>query len=333
VPWERRHVLGGLFALALAVAAVILADVVSTVFVTITVAYLLAPLRRRLVSRGLSPWVASAVATAATFVVVVAVATPLVVVLVLRLDSILEFVATVPDTLHLTVFGFTYTVTLEEISTVVVGVITATARAAVTALPVLALKLTLFAFLLFGLVDNGSRVRRALLAVVPASYRGVAQALHRRTRETLFALYVLQAATALGTFAVALPVFLVLGYDAVVTLATLAAILQFVPIIGPSFLVLVLAAYHAALGELVRAGLVTGVGLVLIGWLPDAIIRPRLASETAHLPGSLYFVGFVGGLLTIGPVGIIAGPLVVALVVELADLLSGELNDVPVEED
>jgi predicted PurR-regulated permease PerM len=63
------------------------------------------------------------------------------------------------------------------------------------------------------------------------------------------------------------------------------------------------------------------------------LIRPRLAHETAQLPGGLYFVGFVGGLLTLGPVGVIAGPLVVALVVELSSLLSSELNDVAIEEE
>jgi predicted PurR-regulated permease PerM len=94
-----------------------------------------------------------------------------------------------------------------------------------------------------------------------------------------------------------------------------------------------LTGYHVALGQLPQAVAIFVLGGVLIAWLPDVLIRPRLASETAHLPGGLYFVGFVGGLLTLGPVGVIAGPLVVALVLELAGLVSTELNDIPVEED
>jgi predicted PurR-regulated permease PerM len=333
VAWERKHVLGALFVIAAAVAAVILADVASTVFLTITVAYLLAPLRTRLVARGLSPWWATLVATLLAFLAVVVAVTPLAVVLLLRLDALLAFVGSIPDTIHLRPFGFTYTVTLEEVTAFATALVTTIAREAATAVPVLALKLTLFAFLLFGLLANGGRVRTGLLAVVPAAYRDLARALHRRTRETLFALYVLQAATALGTFLVALPVFFALGYSIVVTLATVAAVLQFLPIVGPSILVVVLAAYHVVVGDPVQAGIVAVVGLVLVGWLPDAVIRPRLAKETSRLPVSLYFVGFVGGVLTLGPVGIIAGPLAVALAVELADLLSAELNDVPVEED
>jgi predicted PurR-regulated permease PerM len=72
-----------------------------------------------------------------------------------------------------------------------------------------------------------------------------------------------------------------------------------------------------------RAVLVTVLGLVFVGLAPDAVIRPRLASRTAHLPTSLYFIGFTGGILTLGAVGFIAGPLAVALLVEAVGLLSG----------
>jgi predicted PurR-regulated permease PerM len=180
---------------------------------------------------------------------------------------------------------------------------------------------------------NEERARTAIIAVVPREYRDVVRSLNRRTRETLFAIYVLQAATALGTFLIALPVFYVLGYGFPFTLATVAAVLQFIPILGPSLVVVSLTGYHVALGQLPQAVAIFVLGGVLIAWLPDVLIRPRLASETAHLPGGLYFVGFVGGLLTLGPVGVIAGPLVVALVLELAGLVSTELNDIPVEED
>ena len=56
------------------------------------------------------------------------------------------------------------------------------------------------------------------------------------------------------------------------------------------------------------------------------MVRPRLARHTADLPGSLYFIGFTGGLLSVGPIGFIAGPLVVALLVEATELLASEVN-------
>lgn len=106
---------------------------------------------------------------------------------------------------------------------------------------------------------------------------------------------------------IAVPLFWALGYRAPFVLGIVAAVLQFVPIVGPSFLILPLAIYQIAVGDLVAAALVGGLGLVFVAWLPDAAVRPRLAHRTADLPGSLYFVGFTGGLFTLGPVGIVAG--------------------------
>jgi predicted PurR-regulated permease PerM len=185
----------------------------------------------------------------------------------------------------------------------------------------------------FALLSRTAETHRALIALVPHAYRDVVRALSRRTRATLFAIYVLQAATAAGTFAIALVLFYLLGYPYFLTLAVLSAILQFLPVVGPSLLIALLAVAHLLAGDPAAAALVFVGGAVLVAWLPDVLIRPRLARETADLPGSLYFVGFVGGLLTLGPVGIIAGPLAVALVVEMADHLSEELNEVAVSED
>jgi predicted PurR-regulated permease PerM len=82
-----------------------------------------------------------------------------------------------------------------------------------------------------------------------------------------------------------------------------------------------LAGLELVAGEVVRAALVFGLGGLLVGVLPDVLIRPRLARLTAGIPGSLYFVGFFGGLLSVGALGIIAGPLAVALVAEAVRLL------------
>jgi len=133
-------------------------------------------------------------------------------------------------------------------------------------------------------------------------------ALHDRVAGTLYALYVIQAATAVITFPIALVVFYLLGYPDVFVLAVIAAILQFFPIVGPGMLAVGLAGYDVLIGMPTRALGVIVLGPLLIGLLPDILIRPRMASRQAKLPASLYFVGFVGGVLTVGVIGIIAAP-------------------------
>jgi predicted PurR-regulated permease PerM len=330
---ERRSVLGALFVLLALVAAALLADVLGTVFFAITVAYLLTPLRDALTRRGFTAWRASFVATAAAIVATVVLALPVVVVVAGRLDAVADVLAGLPPTVTVDLYGFTTTVTLAEARSAAVAFGRRLARAFAVAVPVLALKLTVFVLVVFALLSQTAEASRAAIAVVPPAYRDVARALHGRTRATLFAIYVLQAATAAGTFVLGLVVFFLLGYPTFLTLAVLAAVLQFLPVVGPSVLLAVLAVTHLLAGDPTRAATVLLVGGVLVAWLPDVLIRPRLARETADLPGSLYFVGFVGGLLTLGAVGVIAGPLAVALVVEAGELLSAELNDVVVDED
>ncbi|WP_251328991.1 AI-2E family transporter [Haloplanus pelagicus] len=259
-------------------------------------------------------------------------ALPLLWIVVGRLDELLSVLSSLPPALTVDLYGFAVTVTLSEARAMVLGYGRGLARSVAVVVPVLALKLTVFVMLVFALLSRTADANRAVIALVPPGYHDLARGLGSRTRATLFGIYVLQAATAVGTFVISVIFFFLLGYPYFFTLAVVAAILQFVPVIGPSVLLAVLAATHLIAGDPVQAAMVLVAGLVLIAWLPDVLIRPRLARETADLPGSLYFVGVVGGLLTLGPVGIIAGPLAVALAVESAERLSAELNEVSVSE-
>jgi len=326
MPPSRQWVLAGLLAVVGVLTTAVLFNVLSTVFFAITVAYVLVPLHKRLVERGLPPWWASAVASTVAFSGVVALFGSLAFLLYRRRNALLRNLSALPDSVSVELFGVVYGVDASTFVGFAREYLTGVALVMASVLPILALKATLFALLVFALLIQRRRVRTALLAPVPPAYRDVVAAFHERTRSTLSAIYVLQAATAAATFLVALPVFYALGYDLFVTFALVAGFLQFIPVVGPSFLLALLAVGRATAGEMVPAVLLIVVGGVVIGWLPDAVVRPRLARKTADLPGSLYFIGFTGGLLSIGPVGFIAGPLVVALLAEATELLAAEVN-------
>ncbi|WP_435145330.1 AI-2E family transporter [Halobaculum sp. P14] len=318
----RRAALGWLLAGLLVVTGVVLAEVVQTVVFAVTVAYVLHPVRREVRERGGSRRVAAAAATGAAFVAVVVTAAPLVYLVYRQLDGILTFLSSLPESIPVTLAGFTYVVETGPLFDLLVDVLRPIGRAAASAAPVLALKVMLFVLVVYGLLYDPSAPRAAMLRLAPAEYHDIVLALHRRTAQTLRAIYVLQAATAVGTFAVAFVVFAALGYQSPFALAVAAGVLQFVPVVGPSIVVGALAGYDLVVGNVVRALLVTVLGLVFVGFAPDAVIRPRLAGETTDLPVSLYFVGFTGGLLTLGAVGFVVGPLVVALLAEVVALLS-----------
>jgi len=323
---QRRYVLAGIVVVLGVVTGGILLEVLGTILLSLTVAYVLVPVQRWFVRRGLTEWTGALDATLVGFGVALAVSTPLVVAFYFRLEQVVDAVMALPRELSVSLFGLTYAIETGQVQATVLEFVQGAAASLALALPVLAIKAALFGVLLFGILLKGDAAGRAAIAPVPHAYRDIVHALARRARETLYAIYVLQVATSIATLAVAYPLFWALGYEAALTLAIAAAVLQFVPIIGPSMLVVPIALYHVAAGDLVAATLLATLGLVLIAWLPDVAVRPRLARRSAGLPGSLYFVGFTGGLFTLGAIGVVVGPLLVAVFVEAVDLLADEVN-------
>ncbi|MBV0903696.1 AI-2E family transporter [Haloarcula salina] len=319
---RRTYVLAGLLALVGMGTTVLLSSVLSTVFFAVTVAYVLFPLSEWLVGHGLHKRLAAALVTVVAFGSGTLILVPLGGVLYLRRMDLFTFVQQLPDTLTLEVAEFVYVVDIE--SALVAGRTELAALAVRLAgeSPVIALKMVLFAILVYAMLWRPRAPADVVYRTVPGEYHDIVERLHERLRGTLYAIYVLQGATAFGTFLTAWLVFWLLGYQGAFALAVVAGVLQFVPVVGPSIVVLAIAAADLVAGDVSGAVLVTVVGLVFVGFLPDAVIRPRLARYTTGLPASLYFVGFTGGVLSLGAVGFIAGPVVIALLVELTSILA-----------
>lgn len=321
----RRLTTGIAAALAVLTAAV-LWEVLGTLFFAVTLVYVAEPLYRALLDRGLGPRTASAIATAVVFAAAVGLLVPFAVVLYQRRADVVAVLSTLPESVALGVGGFEVVLETGEVVTLAVVQLRRLAFDVAGAAPVLGLKLVLLAMVLYALLVRRASVGRTLVAAVPAHHRPVVRRLSERLRETLLAIYVMQAATSLATFAVALPLFVLLGYDLAFVLAVLAGLLQFLPIVGPSVLIAVIAGAAVLAGDLAGAATVGVLGWLLVAMLPDIVVRPKLAEHTAHVPGSLYFVGFTGGVLTVGAVGVIAGPVLVVLLNEAVALLAAETD-------
>ena len=304
--------------------AFILLEVFATVVFAITVAYVLLPIKRWLVRRGVPDWWAATATTLVGFLSAAAIFAPIAAALWWRRGDIVSLLRSLPDELSVEVAGQVFAITTVELQNIAIDSLRGTAFAVAAAAPELALKIALFVIVLFALLLKWEAAAKAAIAPVPQEHRPVALALSERARETLWAIYVLQLGTSVATLIIGWPLFWLLGYEAPFALALIAAILQFVPIIGPSLLIVPIALWHLFVGELLAAVLVLVLGVGLVAWFPDIWVRPRLARETAGMPGSLYFIGFIGGLFTLGPIGIVVGPLVVSVFVEAVTLLGAE---------
>jgi len=295
---NRRRLLATLLVAVAALAAVVLAEVLRTVVFAVTVAYVLYPICQWLVGRGLSRRIACVGTTVIAFVAAAILVVPLLYVLYRRRAELIEILEQIPD-VPISVGGFElviemvpYVAAAEVVRQVALALAAAAPRR-------LVLELVVFTFLVYGLLYRPGSVEAAVFGVVPAEYHDIPTRLHERTRETLYSIYVLQAATAAGTSVLAFVVFWALGYGSPVLLAVIAGVLQFIPIIGPSVLVVALAVGDLLVEETGRAIAVLVLGLVLVSFVPDAVIRTQLADWTGRISPGLYFVGFVGGILTL----------------------------------
>ncbi|PAU83164.1 AI-2E family transporter [Halorubrum salipaludis] len=319
---NRGRLLGALLVALAALAAVVLAEVLRTVVFAVTVAYVLYPVRQRLVGRGVSRRIACVAATVVAFVAAVLLVVPLFYVLYRRRAALIEILGQIPDVVPISVGEFEFA--LETVPYVAAAEvwIRQVAIGVAAAAPRLVLELVVFTFLVYGILYRPRAVETAVFGVVPAEYQDIPTRLHERTRETLYSIYVLQAATAAGTFGLAFALFALLGYDSPALLAVIAGVLQFIPVVGPSVLVVALTAGDLLAQETGRAIAVFVLGIVVVSFVPDAVIRTQLADWAGRISPGLYFVGFVGGVLTLGAVGLIVGPLVVSLLLEVIDMLT-----------
>ena len=323
--WQRyNYVLAGLLGVVAVVTFFVLLEVFASVFFAITVAYVLYPLRMRLVQQGLGNRLSAALTTVLALATGFVLFAPLAVSAYLRREEIVTFLDDIPETATLSVGEFTHSIDVVGLLDTVETMVEDLALQMAGEVVALLLKFFVFTLVVYVLLLRPGTVRTAILEPIPDQYHDIVFSYHERTQSILNAIYVLQAAVAFGTFLVGLPFFYLFGYESAFTLAVLAGILQFLPVVGPSILMAGLAGLAVAGGEVVRAILVFVLGSVFIGGMPDVVIRPRLARLTAGIPGSLYFVGFVGGILSVGMIGVIAGPVAVALVAESVVLLSEE---------
>jgi len=173
-------------------------------------------------------------------------------------------------------------------------------------------------FTMYYLFRDGDRIMRALPEMLPLE-RAQSEVIFARTKDVISAsLYgVLVIATiqgALGGLA-----FWTLGLPSAVVWAVTMIFLSMIPMAG-AFIVWVPAAiYLAATGHWVKALILVAWGVLVIGTI-DNFLRPRLVGEKTKLHELFIFFSVLGGLKVFGVLGIVLGPVVLAITLALLDV-------------
>ena len=173
---------------------------------------------------------------------------------------------------------------------------------------------TLFA--LFFLLRDGAAVMAALRRIIP---------LERETRERLIAeISAMVTASVTSGLAVAAAqgvlgglAFWVVGLRAPVFWGVVMAIFCLLPF-GAWVVWAPAALWLVATGSVGRGLVLAGLGVGIVSSV-DNVLRPALLSGRSKMNGLLLFISLIGGVVTFGTVGLIAGPVLMAAGVVLFD--------------
>jgi predicted PurR-regulated permease PerM len=98
----------------------------------------------------------------------------------------------------------------------------------------------------------------------------------------------------------------------------------FIPAVGTALVALPIAGLLYLQGRPWMAAFVLGWSVLVVGMI-DNLLKPMLIKEGLRLPGAVVFLSLFGGIVLFGPLGFIAGPLVVTFFLSMVRLGQREL--------
>ena len=173
-------------------------------------------------------------------------------------------------------------------------------------------------FTMYYLFRDGERLKVALRDALPLE-GSRSNEIFERTREVI-------SASVYGVLVIALIqgtlgglAFWALGLPSPLLWGVVMIFLSMIPMAG-SFIVWVPAAiYLGATGHWAKAAVLAAWGALVIGSI-DNFLRPKLVGEKTRLHELLIFFSVLGGLQVFGVLGLVLGPVVVALTIAVLDV-------------
>ena len=175
-------------------------------------------------------------------------------------------------------------------------------------------KTVLMLIALFSLLVDGRRLVTWIDEATPLP-RGQLRELLADFRAVTVAVLISTAATALVQASVAAIGFLIARVPHPFFFALVTFFVAFVPG-GPVAVSLLLALFVWLSGHAWAALFLTLWGALVVG-LVDNVVKPLFMRSGVRIPGAVIFFAFLGGLALFGPIGLLAGPLVVSFLMAL----------------
>jgi predicted PurR-regulated permease PerM len=199
------------------------------------------------------------------------------------------------------------------------GVLAAGTLGIVGGVAAAAVETLLVVFTLYYLFRDADAIRLAAYDMVPMDPRQTRAIIRRMAAVVGAAVYGVLAIAAiqgaLGFF-----IFWVLGLPSPLLWGVVMFFLSMIPMAGAFLVWAPAAAYLALSGAVTKAIVLTAWGVLVVGSI-DNFLSPRLVGQRASMHELLIFFGVLGGLEVFGVIGVVLGPVVVAVTLALLDMV------------
>lgn len=171
-----------------------------------------------------------------------------------------------------------------------------------------------FAIILFSVfyfLDNGVDIKNTILDLLPikASYKDKVLI---KIEDTIKAIVVGNVTTAFLQGLAGGIIFFILGVPSSLFWGFLIFLFAFVPAVGSTIIWIPAAVILILKGSLTKGIILIVYSIIVLGSI-DNILRPKLISNRINLSSFMIFLAVLGGLKLFGIVGLIFGPLILAL--------------------
>jgi predicted PurR-regulated permease PerM len=186
------------------------------------------------------------------------------------------------------------------------------------------LSIIIFFLTLSMLLFYGESIWKAMPEALSPKLRDAVNSLAEISENTVYALIIVQISAAMISFILALLFFTVLGKGDVLLFSTLIGFAMLVPLIGAQVMIILLALYFLSIGDTGASLIMLVAGYPLLsGWI-DFFYRPVMMGRRVAVHPVIMMIGIFAGVPFMGIVGFIIGPVLIALVVTGAKILSQE---------
>lgn len=177
-------------------------------------------------------------------------------------------------------------------------------------------------FTLFYLFRDGEAIGRHLPSLLPLD-RARSEAILERTRTTITACVYGVLVIAIIQGALGGVMFAILGLPSALLWGVVMTILSTIPMAGAAMIWAPAAAILIVAGSYTKAAVLFGWGMLVISTI-DNFLRPRLVSDRTNMHPLFIFFSVLGGLRAFGIVGLLIGPVVLAITIALLEVLFAE---------